>query len=1182
MKVHHSNMKFMDFLLLSVLFIGVLSFPQEQAEKLYCVMPTIANSDGSCSKLAFYMQNVGLHFTSNTEMNFMTGEHHLNSLLSVSNVTKLSLTGELNVTIRCHNTYILIANSASVEIKNIRFINCGRGNKASLILHNVMSFRIINTIFQNCFGYALIGTNIQGNSYFENIKIFQDTTLSQDMNGIIKLLFQETTNKCFQEANILIRRCRFINIILQETSSMDDFNLPAIKFSFCQQNYPAKIQIEDTTLANITSNGGPLVDVSYSNVNRNDSQVIFLNSNFINNNNKHHSTIEINILLNKQRNTKYLSQLKSTEKLPQWSFFLLNCKLHNNTSELRSILNVYSPMVEYHIDVSFTMHINLTNFTRNKAKEVLSNIKISNYSLSSLSHFVISRCTFASNIGFGLEFDAITYLTFDGLNKFQKNYAANIVLLFNRTIPLFIGENKFSRNIADIIMHIFKYISLTPSAELIFSNNIGLSSVNRPKYILYVKTDTSLHPCIFQFTRHSDFDGSNKIDNSINFNKNVWYSAIIFGASLNSCYWANDCMYANTTITPGDVYGYIIHYSYDNNLVSRTEATLCYCQDNITYDCIEDRFNPIQASRTVSLKLKLINSNFSTAVYINSSQVLKNTLVPACDLPLPHKMFEMSQECTTISYSIISNLTGMCSLYLTTTDFHRPVYVYYVTLQKCPLGFVFLDGKCDCDPVLTRNIPYMKCNPENSSILHGPKSWIAMTEDETDYLYKPDCISYHCSHDFFFMQFKNPDVQCLHNRTGLICGHCPMDLDAMLGSLQCGKCSNYWLLLVPVFLIIGIILVLALFVLNLTVVEGKINGFIFYTNVLNTFMYKIFPVNSIAFVAVSLANLDWGIETCFYHGMTEYAKVWLRFAFPVYLFFIVLVIIYASRYSQRIEKLTRRRVIPVIATIFLLSYNKILLVTNTALFYYVKVHKLRNNEIFRVWGLDTSVPLFGARFLMLFVTCLLIFFLILVPTNILLLFTKLCYRSQLIISHLKPFLDAYHAPIKEKHHSFLGVEFLVRAITFILGNNLLDVYEMLAISVLLLLAFSSYFCAVQPFKKTINNIIYMIFVYFVGLISVLNVAFQFKKNSSYVLLFNLFFAIPFVLFLGILCYHAHKYILQDSKTYHRYFTFAKDFIAQCSKQAIQKYCNPDTEHQCNGIPTGEDCELQEELLAYEN
>ena len=274
----------------------------------------------------------------------MTGEHHLDSWLSVNHVTNLSITGELNTIIWCHNAYIFIANSASVEIKNITFINCGSvTRRASLIVHNVISFRIINIVFQNCFGYTIIGTNIQGNSNFENIEILQGTTTSSRYkHGILQLLFKETTNQCFQEANILISRCRFYNITLQEVN-MDDFNTAAIKLAFCQRNYPAKVQIEDTTIENVKSNSGPLVDVSYSNVNRNDSQVILLNSNFNNNNNKNHSTIEINILIDKPSSSiKDLSLLKSTEKPPQWSFFLLNCKLRNNTSELKSILKSFT------------------------------------------------------------------------------------------------------------------------------------------------------------------------------------------------------------------------------------------------------------------------------------------------------------------------------------------------------------------------------------------------------------------------------------------------------------------------------------------------------------------------------------------------------------------------------------------------------------------------------------------------------------------------------------------------------------------------------------------------------------------------------------------------------------------------------------------------------------------------
>ena len=1181
----------MEFLLNALLFIAVLSFPEKQAKKSYCVVPTVTTSSNwtrSCSNLSFFLQNVKQFVTNETEINFMPGDHHLSSLLPVNSVTNFSMIGEANTTIWCHDTYLVITNSTSVEIRNMRFINCGIGfdrvhSKASINLRNLISFGMANTTFQNSIGYAIIGINIQGNSHFKNIKIFQDNTINGYTHGIAHLLFQELPKNLFQVAKILISECRFYNMVLQE-DYRDNHNLAAIKFSFSQQKYPVQILIENTNITNITSYVGPLINVLYTSTNRNDSQVIFLNTYLTDNTNKNHSSIDISILSNKQIDSRYLSPQADMEKLPQLSFFLLNCKLQNNTSELRSILNINSPTVNHHNNISFTLHINYTKFTRNNAKETLSNFKISNYSLSALSQFVISRCSFVSNIGFGLEFNGIIHLTFDGLNRFYKNYVtASILLLFNRTIPLFMGQTVFYRNTADIIIHIYKYIWLMPNAELRFGDNTGLSSANHHKYVLYVMTDVSLHPCIFQFTKLSTSDARNKLSGSINFNKNKWYMALIFGALLNSCYWVDGCLYANTTSTPGDIYGYIMHYKYDGNLVSRTEATMCSCHNNETYDCTKDRFNPTQAGRTVSMNLKLLNSKFSTGVYVNSSRVLKNTLAPPCEFPLPQKLFEVSQKCISVSYSIISNLTGTCSLYLTTTDyFPRPVFVYYVTIQKCPLGFMFLDGKCNCDPILTRRIPYMQCNPENASILHGPNTWIGMIGNGTDYLYKPDCLAYHCSQDTFFMQLQNPDVQCLHNRTGLVCGHCPSGLDAMLGSLQCSKCSNYWLFLLPAFLVIGIILVLALFALNLTVMEGKINGFILYVNLQNTFMYKVFPVHGFAFVVVSLANLDWGIETCFYRGMTEYAKVWLRFAFPIYLFLIVLVIIYASRYSQRIEQLTRRRVIPVLATLFLLSYNKIFLVTNTALFYYIKVHKLHSNEVFRVWGLDTSVPLFGTRFLVLFVTSSLIFLLILVPANVLLLFTKLCYRSQIVINYLKPYLDAYHAPIKERHHYFLGVEFLLRAIIFILGNNLTTVNQMLAICVFLFVTFSSYICAIKPFKKKIDNIIYITFFCFVGLIAVLNVAFQFKKSTAYVLLFNLLFAVPFMMFLGILCYHAHKYILQDNKTYNECFSHASSFITQCIKSLVKK-CSKSVEREHQRTPpTIEECPLQEELLDFED
>jgi len=79
----------------------------------------------------------------------------------------------------------------------------------------------------------------------------------------------------------------------------------------------------------------------------------------------------------------------------------------------------------------------------------------------------------------------------------------------------------------------------------------------------------------------------------------------------------------------------------------------------------------------------------------------------------------------------------------------------------------------------------------------------------------------------------------------------------------------------------GALLVLGLFTLDVTLVDGKINGFLLYVNSIigNAYIYEIFPSSYISLLT-SLFNLDLGIKTCFYHGMTEYDKTWLQFAFP--------------------------------------------------------------------------------------------------------------------------------------------------------------------------------------------------------------------------------------------------------------------------------------------------------------
>ena len=93
--------------------------------------------------------------------------------------------------------------------------------------------------------------------------------------------------------------------------------------------------------------------------------------------------------------------------------------------------------------------------------------------------------------------------------------------------------------------------------------------------------------------------------------------------------------------------------------------------------------------------------------------------------------------------------------------------------------------------------------------------------------------------------------------------------------------------------------------------------------------------NSINFwyTFISLANLDLGIPTCFYNGMDDYAKM-LQLAFPAYLILIATLLIIASHHSTKVQRITARRALPVLATLFLLSYTKILRTLSSVLFHY--------------------------------------------------------------------------------------------------------------------------------------------------------------------------------------------------------------------------------------------------------
>ena len=168
----------------------------------------------------------------------------------------------------------------------------------------------------------------------------------------------------------------------------------------------------------------------------------------------------------------------------------------------------------------------------------------------------------------------------------------------------------------------------------------------------------------------------------------------------------------------------------------------------------------------------------------------------------------------------------------------------------------------------------------------------------------------------------------------MLCSQCQHPLSMVFASSRCIKRTNVNILITIIVIVAGIVLVVLLYVLNLTVTNGTINGIIFYANIISI-NDSIFLANDNVFKAlrvfISFTNLDLGIETCFYDRMDSYTKMWLQLFFPLYLMMIAVSIIIASRYSSRILRLTYSRSLPVLGTLFLLSYTGILSCINSVI-----------------------------------------------------------------------------------------------------------------------------------------------------------------------------------------------------------------------------------------------------------
>ena len=696
-----------------------------------------------------------------------------------------------------------------------------------------------------------------------------------------------------------------------------------------------------------------------------------------------------------------------------------------------------------------TFEIKDSKFTNNTST-AFEHFKMSAVSLIGMANITIENCTFANNTGTGLLVDR-SEVFFKGTTSIVGNRAYN-------------G--------AGMALYGVSYIYLQLPTTLLklesnFAENVGGG-------LFVAKTAETISPskCFFQLRRaylYSQWIVGFKFNN----NSARTSGNDLYGGTLNLC--QVEGIYTQGWRVMDEISVSPANYSID---ISSNPSRVCHCSAEMSPDCFTftkavNTYPGKEFNVPVLAVGQIVNATFSlgvpSAIYasvlpLNSSEnsigIIPDVSIVqesgrACnDLTLSIRSsseneiivltVEKSDQMQHINKRVLEHNFRWYNNFneLVESNIFVPIYIK-VNLLPCPIGFqLSYYNVCDCAPSLRELEINCSINTElvhhKSSLWIGTKSQVATGEERNTshivYLTHPHCPFDYCKQGEFDFSLNNSDALCAHNRSGMLCGACKPGYSLTLGGSQCRQCSNVYLLLLIPFALAGILLVIFLSITNITVSAGTINGLLFFANVVRESQTILFPTslnNSVLSVFIAWINLDLGVNMCFFNGLNSYVMAWLQFIFPFYIWLLAILIIIASRYFKIVNRLCGSNIVPVLATLFLLSYTKLQRAIVTGLSF--TIVSASDGEEVVVWLRNGNIRYLSSKHVILFLVTAAALVLLLVPYTLSILFgpwlqSKTHYKVFSWVQRLKPLFDAYLGPYKDKYRCWTGVLLLARVL----------------------------------------------------------------------------------------------------------------------------------------------------------
>ena len=1099
-----------------------------------------------CHNLSYYISQPDSYFNSDTTIVFLEGEHSFDreDRVHVSNVHNLTLKGQgqwpvagaeetvmqSTVIINCTKERggFYFGTSHNITVEGLTVVNCGGLNNGA-----VFNFSTVQSLFfhknsiQHMTGYGLYVRNcdnviVTNCSYYHSavcditqgssqnggaVGIVYDTQYSN--TGYTLELSHSNMTKCcsnvqgggvslqtrsgFGSATVVLSNLK----LSQNSAKCGGGNLAAILHG--HGNVTLTISNCHIFHGHTEYHGGGM----YFYVRNDQSAIRIEKTYFVENVNNGTSELYYESSNSAQGTLSVInSTILHTETHSHYGVQITGCcpNVKFTNTRMRLTNNGYGFYITSDRSYSNVIQINDCQFERSQSVGAILYLR--------LPRAAITNCTFSNNTG------GQSVITIDSINDPDTIILANSSISDNNMTGIrivkgaifFKGCNVIqnNRNTEGAGIALLSTVYISVQGELLLYNNTadkhgGAILVRKPSLEpLHIGENA----CTIHF-----YDSFGKIFFSKN--KAGKGGSDMYGAILMGC--ENDGSYVSHVGRPNETSWYFdtplmkhLHFNNTDRLSSMSSDPImvCFCNTTTNLPDCSDRTHHMQTYPGLE-----ISTSIATVGYYGGTS--------------PGVVLVNAQHATLVRYYGQNQTTNCFQLHILLQNTPSTTALVDIRVDgglqglgvsigvdilECPIGFTQILGQCHCERFLDFSNVQCKLSATPFMFRRSGNSWFAYNNNTQCIAGTTNCPFDYCNRSNVSFDIMAPDRQCVANRAGILCGQCQSHLSIMLGSNRCGTCSNWYLFLLPVFALAGIVLVAVLMFLNLSVSVGTINGLLFYANMVKFNETFFFPNGSVPVVSqfISWLNLDLGIEVCLFDGLDGYWNTWLQFAFPAYLFLLMGGIIVGCRYSVWLCRLCGSHAVPALATLFLMSYTKILLTVTNAL----SMSRLPCNDgILTVWSVDGNIEYGSGKHLILvvFSSGVLVVGL---AYPVLVLCAPLLerYSHKCIPLHrwnpvtkFKPLLDAYGGPYKDKYRFWTGVTLMVRltvAVIFSFTSGAINAYIIITVLVSIL---TSWLFTKGMYKVIYLNALeafYLLNIFFLSTVSLATVSIKSRNYQT--------------------------------------------------------------------------------------